>query len=92
VGSCVDTLGKSFGLGAGHTTTYFSTWHLTWESAWGIGKEFIASHVGVYWYPKTQTLYGDHLAWPLVVGALLGKRREEPIVHLASSMSRVLLE
>jgi hypothetical protein len=23
-------------------------------------------------------IYGDHLAWPLVVGALLGKRREEP--------------
>jgi hypothetical protein len=26
----------------------------------------------------TYTIYGNHLAWPLVVGALLGKRREEP--------------
>jgi hypothetical protein len=25
-----------------------------------------------------ETIYLDHLAWPLVVGALLGKRREEP--------------
>jgi hypothetical protein len=23
-------------------------------------------------------MYVDHLSWPLVVGALLGKRREEP--------------
>jgi hypothetical protein len=32
----------------------------------------------IYSFKHQHMIHGDHLAWPLVVGALLGKRREEP--------------